>query len=47
MEYGMILATRGVADEMKENPAFAQEVIAAFNRYRKMTGETFVKRIKI
>ena len=35
MEHGTILATRGVADEMKENPAFAQEVIAAFNRYRK------------
>ncbi|MEG6566857.1 hypothetical protein V6B95_07735 [Thermoanaerobacterium saccharolyticum] len=35
MEYGTILATKGVADEMKENPAFAQEVIAAFKRYRK------------
>ncbi|MDK2877849.1 MAG: hypothetical protein PWR06_565 [Thermoanaerobacteraceae bacterium] len=35
MEYGTILATRGVVDEMKENPAFAQEVIAAFNRYQK------------
>lgn len=35
MEYGMILATKGVADEMKENPAFAQEIIAAFNRYQK------------
>ena len=35
MEYGTILATKGVADEMKKNPAFAQEVIAAFNQYWK------------
>ena len=47
MEYGTILAIKGVADEMKGNPAFAQEVIAAFNRYRKYDWETFVKRIKI
>ena len=31
-------STKGVADEMKENPAFAQEVIAAFNHTGKMTG---------
>lgn len=40
MEYGRILATRGVSDEMEESPAFAREVAAAFERYqRKDWGE--------
>ena len=34
MEYGTILATRGVADEMERNPIFAWEVTIAFNRYQ-------------
>ncbi|MBP2071187.1 hypothetical protein [Thermoanaerobacterium butyriciformans] len=34
MEYGRILATRGVADEMEGSPEFAREVAAAFNRYQ-------------
>lgn len=34
MEYGRIIATRGVADEMENNPAFAREVDAAFSRYQ-------------
>lgn len=40
MEYGRILATSGVANEMKASPVFAGEVAAAFNRYqRKDWGE--------
>lgn len=35
MEYGRILATRGVANEMEESPAFAGEVAAAFNQYQR------------
>lgn len=35
MEYGMIVATRGMADEMENNPAFADEVNAAFSRYQR------------
>lgn len=35
MEYGVIVATRGVADEMENNPAFAGEVDAAFSRYQR------------
>jgi hypothetical protein len=35
MEYGRIVATRGVADEMENNPAFAGEVNAAFSRYQR------------
>lgn len=34
MEYGRVLTTRGVADEMEESSVFAREVAAAFNRYR-------------
>ena len=34
MECGMIVATRGVADEMENNPTFAGEVNAAFSRYQ-------------
>ncbi|MDD3229393.1 MAG: hypothetical protein PHE09_09280 [Oscillospiraceae bacterium] len=40
MEYGRILTTRGVSNEMEESPVFAGEVAAAFNRYqRKDWGE--------
>lgn len=40
MEYGRILATRGIVNEMEKNPVFAHEVAAAFNRYqRKDWGE--------
>lgn len=33
MEYGTLVATRGIADEMENNPAFAREISAAFGRY--------------
>lgn len=40
MEYGRILATSGVANEMEASTVFAGEVAAAFNRYqRKDWGE--------
>ena len=40
MEYGRILATRGVANEMEKSPEFAHEVAVALNRYqRKDWGE--------
>ena len=44
MECGMIVATRGVADEMENNLTFAGEVNAAFSRYQRETGETSAKR---
>ena len=40
MEYGRIVVTRGVADEMDESPLFAGEVAAGYDRYhRKDWGE--------
>lgn len=35
MEYGRLVATRGVADEMESDPTFAREVSAAFDRYQR------------
>jgi len=35
MEYGNILAIRGIANEMEESPVFAGEIAAAFNRYQR------------
>lgn len=34
MEYGRIVATRGIANEAENSPVFAQEIAAAFNRYQ-------------
>ncbi|WP_054749762.1 hypothetical protein [Ruminiclostridium josui] len=35
MEYGRLVATRGVADEMESDPMFAREISAAFDRYQR------------
>jgi hypothetical protein len=35
MEYGRILATRGIANEAENNTIFAQEIAAAFERYQR------------
>jgi len=35
MEYGRIVATRSIADEMENDLAFAREIAAAFDRYRR------------
>ncbi|MDI9476658.1 MAG: hypothetical protein QM295_07465 [Bacillota bacterium] len=34
MEYGQIVATRGIADEMEQSAAFSIEIAIAFNRYQ-------------
>lgn len=34
MEYGRIVATRGIADEMESDPIFSREIDAAFRRYQ-------------
>jgi hypothetical protein len=35
MEYGRIVATRGIASEAENNPTFAKEIAVAFNRYQR------------
>ena len=34
MEYGQIVATRGVADRMERDPAFRRDLAVAFFRYQ-------------
>lgn len=34
MEYGRIVATRGIADEMESDPVFTREINEAFSRYQ-------------
>ncbi len=34
MQYGQILATRGVADDMEEDPRFRAELAQAFAKYQ-------------
>lgn len=35
MEYGKIVATRSIADEMENDLAFAREIAVAFDRYQR------------
>lgn len=35
MEYGQIVATRGIADEIERSAVFAMEIAAAFKRYQR------------
>ena len=35
MIYGKLVATRGIADEMESDPAFAREIAAAYGRYQR------------
>jgi len=35
MIYGRLVATRNIADGMESDPAFAQEIVAAFGRYQR------------
>lgn len=35
MIYGRLVATRNIADEMENDPAFAREIAAAFGRYQR------------
>ena len=34
MEYGQIVATRGIAEEIERSAVFATEIVAAFRRYK-------------
>ena len=35
MKYGRLVATRGIAEEMESDLAFAREIAAAFGRYQR------------